>query len=449
MLSNGFNLSTTAAPDATDTTDLARFIDAAPLIDTHEHLQSEDFTTRFPPDVLFDLFGNYVQADLVVAGATPEAVNRLIDTSDRDLKSRFLPVERAWECCQYTGYGEAVRFIAGHLYGMDEITSETVVAAQERAVEFRRPGTRRQMLQQAGIDHVQVDDFRWQCVPDMSGPDFFLYDLSWASFCSGQVDTKALHAEVGIEVRDLETLRAAMAALFTRYGPCAIAVKSQHAYNRTLFWEERDEDQVAGVLRRVLAGEAVSEPERCVLGDWCWARGVEFATEYSLPFKIHTGYYAGHSTMPVDRIRSGHLCGLLARYPEARFVLMHIAYPYSEELTALAKHYPNVWVDLCWAWSINPFAAADFVRRFIHAVPANKLFGFGGDSFWPAASVAYAWQARQGLKRALHAEVAEGLLSERQALLLAERFMGTNQQECFDLAGTRRAIRQAMEAIEE
>jgi hypothetical protein len=150
--------------------------------------------------------------------------------------------------------------------------------------------------------------------------------------------------------------------------------------------------------------------------------------------------------MPIERVHSGHLCALLAQYPKARFVLMHIAYPYSEELTALAKHYPNVWVDLCWAWSINPQAATDFVRRFIHAVPANKLFGFGGDSFWPTASVAYSIQARQGLKRALEAEVADGLLSEREALALARRFMMRNQSDCFDLAGTRTAIREAMQA---
>ena len=147
--------------------------------------------------------------------------------------------------------------------------------------------------------------------------------------------------------------------------------------------------------------------------------------------------------MPVDRIRGGHLCGLLARYPRARFVLMHIAYPYSDELVALAKHYPNVWVDLCWAWSIDPRAAGDFVRRMLHAVPANKLFAFGGDAHWPAAAVAYAAQARRWLTRALQAEVDEGLLTEREAIALATRLMRTNQEECFDLAGTRAAIRAA------
>jgi hypothetical protein len=168
------------------------------------------------------------------------------------------------------------------------------------------------------------------------------------------------------------------------------------------------------------------------------------AVEYRLPFKIHTGYYAGHSRMPVDRIKPGHLCALLAHYPDARFVLMHIAYPYVDELVALAKHYRNVWVDLCWAWSIDPYSSMDFLRRFIHAVPANKLFAFGGDTFWPTTSVGYAIQARHYLTRALEAEIAAGDLTEREAMRLATHLMRTNQEECFDIVGTRAAIAQAL-----
>jgi uncharacterized protein len=47
-------------------------------------------------------------------------------------------------------------------------------------------------------------------------------------------------------------------------------------------------------------------------------------------------------------------------------------------------------------WSIDPYSACDTLRRTIHAVPANKVFAFGGDTFWPSASVAYATQAARG-----------------------------------------------------
>jgi predicted TIM-barrel fold metal-dependent hydrolase len=221
-------------------------------------------------------------------------------------------------------------------------------------------------------------------------------------------------------------------------------VKAQHAYNRTLKWEERPDADAERALQAALADpEGRGEGERLCLGDWCWARGVELAAEYNLPFKIHTGYYAGTGRMPVDRIPAGNLCSLLTRYPGTRFVLMHIAYPYSQELIALVKHYPNVWADLCWAWSIDPYTSADFVRRFLHAAPANKLFGFGGDTRWPTSAYAYALQARKWLTKALAAEVEDGELTERQAIDLATRLLRGNQLACFDLEGTRAAIRQA------
>ena len=194
------------------------------------------------------------------------------------------------------------------------------------------------------------------------------------------------------------------------------------------------------------APQDVSEADRLCLGDWCWARGVELGIEYDLPFKIHTGIYAGHGRMPVDFIRASHLWGLLAQYPQARFVLMHTAYPYSAELVALAKHYPNVYVDLCWAWSIDPYSAGDFVRRCLHSVPSNKIFVFGGDTFWPGTVLAYAAQARRWLTRTLQAEVDEELLSEAEAMNLATRLMSENQCACFRLADKKRAVVKAAQS---
>lgn len=94
-------------------------------------------------------------------------------------------------------------------------------------------------------------------------------------------------------------------------------------------------------------------------------------------------------------------------------------------------------------WAINPYSATDFVRRFLHAVPTNKLFAYGGDTGWPTASVAYAAQARRGLARALEAEVAAGDLTERQAIAVAHRLMRDNQYACFDIEGTRAAVYRA------
>ena len=415
------------------TTDLAQHIQQTRMVDTHEHLRKEVTFVEEGPDILQSLFENYVSADLIVAGASPAAVSALTDATNPDLRARFLGVQTAWEAVRHTGYGEAVRLIAELVYDIDEITPQAIEGAVAKHATLRQPGERLRLMRDvARLDHVQTDNFSRACLPDASGPDFFFYDISWFNFCSGKIDVGPLAQETGIEVKDLATLREAMHKTFDANAAVAIAVKTQHAYDRTLRWRERTDDEAAHALAAYLRdGDAISEADRLCLGDWCWARGVELCIDYDLPLKIHTGYYAGHSRMPVDRIPAGHLTPLLARYPKARFVLMHIAYPYSDEIVALAKHYPNVYVDLCWAWSIDPFSSALFVRRFLHAAPANKLFAFGGDTSWPTAAVAYAHQARQWLTRALQAEVDEGLLREREAIALASRLMHENQYACF------------------
>jgi uncharacterized protein len=231
-----------------------------------------------------------------------------------------------------------------------------------------------------------------------------------------------------------------MASLFAHYAPISIACKSPHAYTRTLRWSEPSTSAAARALKKIVSGRAVEKECQLALGDWCWARGVEFSVEYNLPFKLHTGYLAGHSHMNLHQVDPGHLSDLLARYPQARFVLMHAGYPYCDELIALAKHYPNVWIDLCWTWSISPYRAADLVREYIHTVPINKLFAFGGDTSSPTNALAYSIQARRWLTRALLAEVCEGDLSGQEALRVGYRLMRENQYGCFDVGGTRNAL---------
>ena len=428
-------------------TDLAHHIAHAPLVDTHEHLHREQVWTTAGPDILQDLFGNYVTGDLVSAGAAPDAVERLTaEAPDRDIAALFAPVQEAWQRVRFTGYGRATAEVARRFYGVEELTVDTLAAAAEHGRSLQRPGERLRLLRdEARLDHTQIDDSRWPCEPDEADQSFFLYDLSWFSLSRGDVEPAALHAATGVEVTGLDSLDEAMAALFAAEGGRAVAVKTQHAYARTLRWEERSRSEASAALRALLhkGAEGVDYATSLCLGDWCLARGVEHAIEHQLPFKIHTGYYAGNDRMPLDLIRPSNLCGLLERYLDARFVLMHIAYPYQAELLSLAKHYRNVWVDLCWAWSIDPRSSGEWLRRWIHTAPVNKLFAFGGDTRWPTSAFAYALQAREGIAAALDAEVAVGDISEAEAMEVATRIMHANQYECFDIAGTRAAIAQS------
>ncbi len=129
-------------------TDLAAHIQATPLADTHEHLGTHGALAEHKSDILRELFdGGYITADLIVAGADPKDVERLVAGTDPDIAGRFRAVETAWQRCQHAGYGEGVRLTARIVYGVKEISAQTLAAAQSRGdVLLREPSTSLRLL---------------------------------------------------------------------------------------------------------------------------------------------------------------------------------------------------------------------------------------------------------------------------------------------------------------
>ena len=427
-------------PDAADPvaalTDLARHIQATPMADTHEHMPDENFFRTSPPDALKEIFDHYTYNDMRSAGASEEAVQALQKRDDARVKERFEGLSAAWAHCHYTGYGEASRLIASRAFGIQgEITTEAVMAAHAKFDKRDWRNERLRILRDvANLDHIQVHTGQWACPADPYAPEFFFCDLAWDGMASGGVDPAAIEKATGVTVKDIGTLRQGIEKIFEKNAPTAIAVKSGHAYSRTLAWSERTDGEADAILQKKLRGAEVGEQENLALGDWILARGVEMAAEHDLPFKIHTGYLNFNNSMQIDRVRPGQLCPLLAKYPKARFVLFHMGYPYQQELVAMAKHYRNVYLDMCWAWALDPYGASDFLRRYIHAVPSSKLFVFGGDTWYPDCTVGYAAQTRAWLTRTLQAEVLEGCMTEAEAMSLADRLMLLNARACYNVA---------------
>ncbi|MGC8738367.1 MAG: amidohydrolase family protein [Candidatus Hydrogenedens sp.] len=159
------------------------------------------------------------------------------------------------------------------------------------------------------------------------------------------------------------------------------------------------------------------------------------ATEYKLPIKLHTGYFAGYNGMDLSRVRN-NLCDLvplIKDFPDTTFVIMHISYPYQNELIALCKHYRNVYADMCWSWIIDPASATRFLKEFLTTAPAHKIFTFGGDYIPVELVPGHARIARKGIALAIAQLLHEGWLSESDAPTLIQRIMNQNAHETFDL----------------
>ena len=439
-------------------TDLAHFIATAPLVNTHEHQSTNEWLLEQSPDILDLIVDNYFAGDLLTADPTLPHHQWGIDLglvaqeTGPSLEARYARLAPAMQLARHTSYGEAQRLMLAELFEVEDFSLQSLQTAQEKLSAAWQPGMRRKLLADtARLDHTQIDAFSPVMPPDSEDREFFLYDIQLGFLCNGfvqglrELDPRwqpHLDAIFPGEVQTLDDLSAVLAAIYEHMGPIAIATKLPHAYLRTLRWQPRTDAEAAQALEENLQhGHEASVEAKLRLGDWVWSRIIEHSLEHQLPIKIHTGYYAGNFHMRPDFIRPGHLAPLLKAYPQAKFVLMHIGYPYEDEMVALAKHFPNVWVDLCWAWSVDSRSSTEFVRKFLSAVPYNKLFAFGGDTVKPHNVVGYALQARSGLTNALQTLVDENFCSEADALEIAAAVMRENQYAVFDIEGTRANLR--------
>jgi predicted TIM-barrel fold metal-dependent hydrolase len=158
--------------------------------------------------------------------------------------------------------------------------------------------------------------------------------------------------------------------------------------------------------------------------------------------KLHTGYYAGTGKMPLHRVRrnAGDLSELMMQHPDLVFIVMHTTYPYQDEAIALAKHFPGAYVDMCWAWIINPRAGVRFLKEALLAVPANKILVFGGDYMPVEVVPGHAAVARRGIAQALSELVEEGWVRAGEVPDLVGALMHGNADAIFDLGRTLRAV---------
>lgn len=82
----------------------------------------------------------------------------------------------------------------------------------------------------------------------------------------------------------------------------------------------------------------------------------ETAAGHGLVCLVHTGYTAMGAGMPggagvvLEYGRPAHLDVVAARFPELRIIAAHPAWPWHEESVAVARHKPNVYLELS-GWS--------------------------------------------------------------------------------------------------
>jgi predicted TIM-barrel fold metal-dependent hydrolase len=154
--------------------------------------------------------------------------------------------------------------------------------------------------------------------------------------------------------------------------------------------------------------------------------------KYDLPIQIHTGLQTYNGNF-ITNSNPTLLTNVFFRFPKVKFILLHAAYPYGGELAALAKNFPNVYIDMAWAPIISPSYSIRYLQEFLETVPSNKISVFGGDCSHVEGTYGASVMAREIVEKCLADMVKSGYFTEKEAVVLANKLLRENAIKIYKL----------------
>jgi predicted TIM-barrel fold metal-dependent hydrolase len=422
---------------------LGKAIGEMELADTHEHIHPEKERLSGVTD-FFTLASHYVLGDVVSAGL-PRENQAVIFNPAAGLKQRWEAFEPWWRHARFSGYSQALRLTVRELYGCEEISLKTLPGLNDAIRAMVKPGFFDAVLREkAGIRFVVVDD-NWNAEPVRLEPDYFYAAHKFDRFVTpgSRANVAALEKAGGVSITTLGGLKNAAEASFARGLATGgmVAVKSTLAYNRTLEFEETGEAEAERDFERMMKDEAPPPPspngwKRAYtrpykrMEDHMMHHILRLAEAHQLPVQLHTGILAGNGGRLVNT-NPTPLTNLFFLYPRTPFDLFHISYPYQGELSVLAKIFPNVYANFCWAHIISPEVARRTLHEFLETIPVNKIFGFGGDYNLAELAYGHARLARMNVARVLAEKVEDGYATENEAVEIASLLLRENGERMY------------------
>lgn len=406
---------------------------ALDIIDTHEHLPYREQDRPRDTDILREYLTHYFSCDLVSAGLPPEKLEYCRDISV-PLMRRWELLEPFWNAARHTGYGRSLDIAVSELYGMDRICSDTLEALNADFLQSLQPGHFEKVLKKtAKIKISLVDGCKGlsNCDARFFRPVFRL-DMHRGYAKRGAF--RRLSEESGIEIRCFDDwLEVTEREMDRAIADGCVALKIGDAYNRPLLYPKVEmSDARDEFLRMFNSKDGELDDFGATFQNFMLHYVLGLAGKRRLTVQIHTGLQEGNGNM-LAHSDPLLLNNLFLAYPDVCFDIFHMGYPFEHKLSALAKNFANVHIDMCWAHIISPAACVNAMAEWFDSVPANKISAFGGDYCFIDGVAGHSRMARQNVGKALARKVDEGCFDVDEAKRLAVMLFVGNPSRIFKL----------------
>jgi uncharacterized protein len=418
------------------TNSLAPYIAGLGIVDVHEH---------HVPEVLLNREVNLLQLfQQSYAGWTQARPYALPSETREHDPMLAAPPPTSWEALepflQQSGSSSFVRNLVRavtELYpaGSPAITRENWEALDAAVRQkHREPGWCPEVLRRAGVERVITDPYSdplldaRRALGDNYGSVLRINSLAcgWHPDSSDHNGNRAhtLLARLGLKPASfdeyLTSLGRVVAGLVSRH---QVALKNALAYDRDVAFDEPDE----ALARRAWGQPSPSAAERKAFSDFVVDRLCALAAEHDVPMQMHLGTGIIRGSHPLKA------AGLIERHPRTRFLLMHLAYPWSRELLGMAFVYRNIWLDLTWSLLLSPSHFKLTLHEAIEILPDESRLMIGGDNWHVEETYGTLKLARRLIGEVLEEKVGAGYFGPADARRLAARILRENALRFFKL----------------
>jgi predicted TIM-barrel fold metal-dependent hydrolase len=208
-------------------------------------------------------------------------------------------------------------------------------------------------------------------------------------------------------------------------------------------WRGLDFEWVSEEEARSVFGSKDTKPERYKhLQDYLLKYILMKCSEIGLPFQMHSGA-GGGGEGGFTRENDPSLFDRLLWHPDVKttkVVILHGGYPYCREagfmVSGFGRRPRSVYLDTGIMWADHPTPNASYLvhilREWLEMGLSSKLI-YGSDATSPFKLWMSAMDFREDLYTALKGMIDEGLISESQALSMAEQILRGNAETVYGL----------------
>lgn len=425
--------------------ELRNYVEDVPLIDCHDHTSCCGPRHKDPIQALVT---GYFPSDMTSASSDSSMAIIMDDT--RPIEERWPVFEKAWKRTRHTGYAQVTRRVLREFYGEEELTLDALKRMKGKLLNLEDEKVFEDILEKAGIVARLVNILEDPTKKVLDGTLVMpprgrlvipLPRFHTRMLCQNAVCEYAGIQQVGQYVRrhvtSLDEYLGCCRAIFEgykRFG--AVAFKDQSAYVRPIAFGNPTRAEAEAVFNRLMSDprrNAGSPDEIKPMDDYLFHEFMRMARDMELPVQIHTGHIAGNWNNVV-KANAAQLASVLELHKEVRFDLFHANWPYGDDILFLAKNYPNVTIDFCWANIIDPIWCQNMFKRVLSCVPSGKIHAFGSDYGGNADRAwAHAQIARDNIAIALSEMVEMDYLGLDEAKETARDWLFDNANSFFRL----------------